>query len=218
MEKKRDAIEFTFFEEFFPKKPSKSDRRRLQIVEQAITELATSGLDATTHDSLALACGVSRALVRHYFPDRDDLILITMQYIRARFQKLCIDEILKHDRPREQLRAYIETVCTWKKFFPKDAKVWLLFYYYCGINAKYRKLNSELVKQGQERIAALLEKGVRAREFKAGKYQVRAKIIQNTITGYFISSISENHDEKFQNEMISDTLDECLSIADGDSR
>ena len=213
MNKSKSAIDFTFFEEFFPKQATKSERRRLQIVEQLITELATSGLDTTNHESLAAACGISRPLVQHYFPDRDALILIAMQYIRARFQKLCVDVIMKHENPREQLRAYIETVCDWKSFYPKDAKVWLLFYYYCGTKAKYRKLNSELVKQGQDRIAAILENGTSKDHFKSGDCLRRAKLIQNTITGFFISDLSENHDSKFRDEMISETLDLCLSIA-----
>ena len=214
MNKGASAIYFTLFDEFFKKSPTKSERRKLQIVEKTIHELATRGLDATTHESVALACGITRALVQHYFPDRDELLLLAFRFVRAKFQKICVDEIAKKTTPAEQLKVYVETACSWQKFAPLDAKVWVLFYYYCGIKKKYRSLNSELVNQGHVRIESLLQA---ISENKAGatsnSYSLPAKLIQNTITSFYLSSITEDHDKKFNEQLYSETVALCLKLA-----
>jgi len=213
MNKGASAVYFTLFDEFFQKKPTKSERRRLQIIEKSISELATSGLDSTTHESLAKACGISRALVQHYFPDRDELFLIAFRFVRAKFQKLCVDELIKQSSPQDQLKIYIEMACSWPKLAPQDAKVWLLFYYYSGIKIKYRRLNTELVNQGHARISALLEEGAKARGIKLTQPNIRAKLIQNAITSYYLSALTEEQNGEMKEKMFFETVQLCLSLA-----
>ena len=211
MSKSETAINFTLFEEFSKRRVSKSEKRRFQIIEKTITELATNGIDSITHDSLAKSCKVSRSLIQHYFPDRDELFLLAFRYVRAKFQKLCVDEMQKHDSAQKKLKAYIECACSWPKVAPDDCKVWLLFYYHCGIKREYKTLNSELVEQGHARILALLNDIIGNKKTNDPINITRAKLIQNLITSYFLSVMTENNSKEFNAELLGATVQLCLS-------
>ncbi len=213
MKNGRKAIHFTIFEEFFPKRPTKSDRRKIQIIETAITELATRGVAATNHESLAKACGISRALVQHYFPDREELILIAMRFVRAKYQKLCVDAIAEKSTPQDRLKAYLEAACSWPKVTPQDAKLWLLFYYNCSIAKKYRKLNTEFVSQGEERITALLKEISSRNATPPTSPLMKAKMIQALILSYFVNTLTEDQSRNFNDELLASTFELCYHVA-----
>lgn len=204
-------IEFTFYDDIFPRTPTKSEKRKLQLLEQTITEIAEFGIDQLTHESLAKACRVSRPLVHHYFPDREELIHLAIRAVRARFQKLCIDEIRKHTEPARQFEAYLLAVCHWADTSPKDVRVWLLFYYYCGTREEYQKLNTELVEQGEERIQAMMKAG--NTRISAQEATTKAKLVQNLVTGYFISSVTEAHSPNIRRKLIADTVNLALELS-----
>lgn len=209
--KKTDPVLFTLLDEFVSSKPTKSERRRMQIIERTIVSLAISGIDKLTHESLAEECGISRSLAYHYFPDRDALVLLTMRFIRARFQKLCVDAIERETESKNRLRAYVETACSWPEVSRYDARAWVLFYYHCAVMKKYRSLNTELVVQGHARITALLEK-IAGPVFVATDFPLNAKLIQNLITGYFLSVITEDHTPEARAALLQATVSECMRL------
>jgi len=215
MSSQSSPIHFTIYDEIFPKVASKSEKRKIQIIEKTIQQLATTGVESMSYESVAEACGATRALIRHYFPDWDELILLVMRFVRAKFQKLCIDAIQTQTQSRDQLKIYIETACSWSRHSPQDARVWLLFYYQCGINKKYRQLNSELVSQGHIRITALLKEiGPKKSRIAEQTYAARAKLIQNAITSYFVATLTEEHTVAFNQKMLATTLELCFKIVD----
>jgi AcrR family transcriptional regulator len=57
----------------------RADERRMQLLEAARRVIAQGGLAALTMDSLAIAAGVSRALVYQHFPDRESLLLALLE-------------------------------------------------------------------------------------------------------------------------------------------
>jgi AcrR family transcriptional regulator len=189
--------------ELFPARLSKSDRRKIQIIDAAIGRFASTGIESTSFEDIAQDCGVSRALVQHYFPNREDLADVALRVIRGRFQKLAVDAVAAASSPEEKLIAYAHSTFSWIRDFPSHARVWLLFYYYCGIDRKKRKLNTELVSQGHARITALLKRGAELGAFALEDDQFlseRAKLIQNTLTGALLSAVTENHDSLAQVE------------------
>jgi AcrR family transcriptional regulator len=54
---------------------AKGVARRRQIIESAITEFASRGVDGTSLRTLGDAIGVSHATLRHYFASRDELLV-----------------------------------------------------------------------------------------------------------------------------------------------
>ncbi len=211
---KNDALIFSSIDEFKSDLLTKSAKRRLEIIEAVISFLAKNGLENLTHDKIALECGVSRTLVRHYFPSREDLVRASLRFIRARFQDLCLREMRKTDSTLDQFRAYVVTASSWVRHLPNDCRAWLLFYYYCGTDRKFQTLNTELVEQGHQRIIAILEKLADEEKRSIKNTSLKAKLIQNAITGCFISTATEQHDSDFVDEVVQGTLQECLRISE----
>ncbi len=183
--------------------PTKAQERQLKIIEAAVEDFASVGIEKSTYESIARRSKVSRPLVHHYFPDKEVLIERAITYVRANFQSIAVKAIQGEEKSEHQLNAYIVSTFDWLKKYPAHVKVWLLFYYYCGIDAKYRKLNSDLVDMGHRRIKAILEIGHTQKRFIVKNATETAKLIQLLITGGLLAGCTENADLKaLQNQVV----------------
>jgi AcrR family transcriptional regulator len=171
--------------------PTKGQLRQAQILEAAIKNFATVGVENTTPDKIAKTCKISRPLVLHYFKDVEEIFQIAVKVIRAEFQRLAVVAIEKETNPTGRLKAYVHSSLDWVEKRPLHVKVWLLFFYRCGLRDADRKLNSELVNMGHDRIAALLEQGKELGVFHYEDATSTAKMIQNVITGALICHMTE---------------------------
>jgi AcrR family transcriptional regulator len=172
--------------------PTRAQRRMVEILEGAIRNYATIGVEKTTYDSIAKACKISRPLVQHYFKDKDAIYEMSMKYIRANFQKLAVDAIKKSSDPATQLEQYVSALFAWAKKYPLHAKVWNLVYYYAAVDSHLKRINTDLVMMGHDRITALLTAGVESGVFADGEIRARAKMIQMLYTGALVSVSSED--------------------------
>lgn len=206
----------TVLPDIFPSKPSKAQRTQMQIIEAALHCYGKYGIEATDYERIAKRAKVSRPLVQHYFPKNEVLVRTVMTFIRGRFQKYCVDAILAETDPEAQLKAYLEATFEWIKKFKSDASVWFLFYYYCSFDKAYRKLNTDLVSQGQTRIAGLIRQGIAAKVFRGAKdseIEKRAKLLQNALTGGLVNAGTE--DKMLSFNPSEDVIRHCLEIARG---
>lgn len=211
MGKTSDPLKAVILSEIFPPEPSKAQRRRLQIVEAAIESFAEVGIEKSTYERLAKRIKVSRPLIIHYFPDRDDLVETTLKFIRARFQRLAVDALSRAEGPEAKLKAYVEATFDWIARYDKHAKVWLLFYFYCGVDGDFKAMNTELARMGEERIAALIV-GLRAKSLPKAELLWRAKQIQIFVTGALIAAGTETPSIPMKS-FVQKTVARCLAIA-----
>ncbi|MEQ1875630.1 MAG: TetR/AcrR family transcriptional regulator [Bdellovibrionia bacterium] len=179
------------YAQMFVLEPTKSQRRRLQIVETAIECFSKYGFENTTYERIAAACKVTRPLIIHYFPEKDSLLLMVITYIRANLQNFAVAAIRKETTTENQLRAYVESTFDWVKDFPAHAQTWLLFYYNASIRSDLKELNSELVNTGHERIFTLLTKAHSEKKLAKAPSMEQAKMIQNLVTGSLLSMLTE---------------------------
>lgn len=209
---KKAPLHRSVMDELFPPRQSKSQERKIQILEAAIKSYTTDGVEKTTPGRIAELCKISRPLVLHYFPDSGMLFEVVVKYIRARFQELAIQAIQAKTAPTEQLTAYVDSTFEWAETSPRHAKVWLLFFYYCSIQPKHHALHSELVSMGHQRIQALLEQGCQEGEFKCGNPRVAAKMIQVAISGALLAVLTETS-PIMPRQLRAETLRVCLAQA-----
>jgi len=179
------------YAQLFVLEPTKSQKRRIQIVETAIECFSKYGFENTTYEKIAAACKVTRPLIIHYFPEKDSLLQMTITYIRANLQNFAVAALMKETTTEGQLRAYVESTFDWVKDFPAHAQTWLLFYYNASIRPDMKELNSKLVNTGHERIFALLQKAHAERKTPRAPTMEQAKMIQNLITGSLHSILTE---------------------------
>ncbi len=201
----------TLYKSLLSKESSKAERTKVQIIEAAIHCYATIGMDNTTYEKVATQSKVTRPLVIHYFPDYDSLALAAFRYIRANMQEFAVKAIQSHQTPVEQFSAYVESVFQWTEKYEKHFKVWLLFYYFCGIFPRYNENHTELVTIGHQRIAILISQ-LRKNNLDQAELMKRAKVIQMLITGAMVSCGVEKIPYSMK-EFTEAVTEECLQIA-----
>lgn len=209
---RRSPLYDSILDSLFPPTHSASTGRKAQILEAAIKSYVRNGVEKTTPGRIAQICKVSRPLVLHYFPNRQELFDYVVRYIRARFQQIAIEAIQKASTPRQQLEAYVDSTFDWIRLYPEHAKVWLLFFYYCSIERKRLQMHSELTEMGRSRIQALLEMGTKSGDFACHEPGLVAKMIQVAISGALLSVLTEASvvpPEKIRTE----TLRLCFHLA-----
>lgn len=201
----------SLYKSLLPKATSKAERTQIQIIEAAIHCYATIGMDNTTYEKIAARGKVTRPLVIHYFPDYESLALAAFRYIRANMQEFAVKAIQSRKSPEEQLFAYVESVFEWTVEYEKHFKVWLLFYYFCGISSRHNEIHTELVTIGHQRIAILITQ-LRKNNLDQMELMKRAKIIQTLITGAMVSCGVEKLPMSLE-DYTSAVAEECLLVA-----
>lgn len=68
-----------------------SDIRKPTILDAAFRSIAQSGLPLPSYDAVAQAGGISRQLIRHYFPDPEELMLAVCDKLAAAYR----DQLMK---------------------------------------------------------------------------------------------------------------------------
>jgi AcrR family transcriptional regulator len=194
-----------------PKVLTRSERTRIQIIEAAIRCYASIGMDNTTYEKIAAVCKVSRPLVIYHFPDYEKLALSTFRYVRANMQEFAVNAIESKQTSAEQFIAYVESVFQWTVKYEQHFKVWLLFYYFCGINPQFNEIHTELVTIGHQRIAILINQ-LRKNNLPQEELMVRAKMIQVLITGAMVSCGVEKLPLSLK-DFTHAVTEECLQIA-----
>lgn len=200
--------------ELFPRKPSKSQQTKLRILEAAIHSYVKFGIERTTYEKLAELTGVTRPLIMRYFPDKNEIFKLAMQYIRTEMQQSAVGAIAFAGPSNEKrIEAYVHSTFDWLEKKPKHARVWLLFYYYCGIRAEQLAVNSALVEAGHARITSLLEAGKKEGVFHARDSKGAAKAIQIQITGALLALLTEKFNDAGAKKLRADTVKRCLEMA-----
>ena len=79
------------------------DDRRTAIVDMAAQQYARNGFHGTSIAELAVACGISKSLLYHYFGSKEDILFEVMH---RHIQALCeVAATIDHVDPREHLSA-----------------------------------------------------------------------------------------------------------------
>lgn len=187
-----DAVSRQIYSDLFPLTLSKSDKRRIEIIEGAIRAYASVDFQHVSYDDIAEPAKTSRRLVRHYFPDKDELFAFTMKVVRARYQALVVDAISKVNDPSEKFEAYVRSAVSWPKALPKHTQAWILYFLVCSQDLKLRKLHEELAQMGEERIKSLVSNMYPQIEISPENLKFVAKTAQRLITGGFMEICSES--------------------------
>ncbi len=188
----------TIYEELFPKTLSKSDLRKMEILDGAIKAYAAVDFHSVSFDEIAGPASTSRRLVQHYFPNKDTLFETSMKIIRAKYQALAVEALSKASTPEEQFQEYILASFYWIKKQPTHVKAWFLFFLVASQKPKFKKTHAELTLMGEQRIIALIQQLPHARSRNAKDLHYLAKSIQRLITGGILEICTEKKPEDIE--------------------
>jgi AcrR family transcriptional regulator len=179
------------YSELFPTDLSKSEKRKLEILEGAVRAYASVDINHVSYDDVAAPAGTSRRLVQHYFPDKNELFATTMKLIRAMYQASVIDSISKAETPLERFSEYIRAAVNWAHLQPIHVRIWILYYLVCAQQMKFRELHEEMADVGEARIVALISEIQGQKKSTESDLKFAAKTVQRLICGALIEICSE---------------------------
>lgn len=209
----KEALKFVAYSYLFPEidKP-RNQRRSLEILEGAIEVYGKLGAVGATDELIAKAAGVSRPLIFRYFKDRDTLFETATRYVRVNFQHFTIAAIEKEKTAEGILQAYIKATLRWTEEYPDHARVLIYFLYTCTLKKTERRVNTEFNEAGQQRIAAILKKGMQEGAWQCADPAASAKMILTVVIGAMVTWATEDFPmEKVQYQK--SVIQTCLELA-----
>ncbi len=171
-----------------PERIRDPERTRALILEAAIAEFAQNGLSGARVDAIAARAGANKRMLYHYFGNKEDLYLATLDQvyasIRTRERGLHLEDL----PPLDAMRKLI--LVTWRHFVEHPEFLSLLATENLH-RAKYlqqsrfvRELHSPLVKM----IADILERGARSGVLRAGVDPVQLYISIASLGWFYLSN------------------------------
>jgi len=209
---KNSKLAASILRDILPQKLSKSDLRRLDILNGAIKTYSRIDIKYVSYEDIGREAKASSALIQHYFPDKKDLLLIAMKLVRGQFQQLVIDSMVNEQKPLAIMEKYVRGTFRWLEVSPQHVQAWFFFLYLCGMDEGLRKTHLELTEMGQVRITEILRIGVETKVFHPKlPLPVLAKQIQKVITGGLIEVKTEAGSSALK-RIEDETWELCLSL------
>ena len=177
-----------------PKASGKTQKSRLtadQILEAAARCIGSIGIEKTSITQIALEAGISRGLVAHYFPVKDELFSHVIRYI-AKQSYLTLDSPPRDATPAEKILHNAQANLHFFLANPSYFKCLMLLYYYSTVRNDYRKLNTQLIKRAVSRIRQELQELTQSRSLVESSSQIdrRAETLHDELMAgiqkYFI--------------------------------
>ncbi len=209
--KMKSKVTKTILAEILSPQLSRSEKSKLKIIETAISTFADSSEELLNYEEIARKGKLNRSLVNYYFPNKSELFLTAIKYVRAAHQELAVNEINEASSPLEVMQRYIDATFRWIEETPSHVKTWVLFWFLSSSSPELKKLHSSLTGMGEQRIIGILE-AMEGKEHKLKKSDLSylAKSIQRVITGVVIEAMTESH--RTNSQLRKDTLRQCSDL------
>tara|TARA_B110001454_G_C12723312_1_gene436588 strand:- start:6870 stop:7484 length:615 start_codon:yes stop_codon:yes gene_type:complete len=169
---------------------SKSDLRRLSMIESAIKGIADEGLEGANFERVARQLKVRRSHVTYYFKDRDELVLAVIKYVITLAQDMTNKKIEAAPDMTAKILAINEVTFEWANNFKDHARTLIVFFSHCASNPSFKKFNTALRKEGTQRILNIFKDyGYAGLE---DELLVKAQTIQSIIMGFVLEHMASS--------------------------
>ena len=165
------------------------EQSRAAILKAAVAEFAREGVAGARTDSIARSAGLNKALLYYYFKDKEGLYQAVLDEVFSGV-RIAIQNALDQDLPpRERLKAYVETHFNYiasKPLFPRVVQAEFLRSYRspAGLERLAKRYFLPIFAQ----LSALLEEGIRRREFRPVNVMHFTPLMVSVIVSYFITA------------------------------
>lgn len=187
---------------------SKGEKRRVQIVETAISLLASEGISRTKAADVAKKLGIRPSLVFYHFKTNQDLHNAMIAHIVLTNNHFVNQAMAKApSTPIDQVRAYCKATLRWGVNYPAHVSCFL----YNFAETLSKTGTSELVQKalhaGSDKLMNLLGQGVMAGALRLRCSHETVEIVHDTLTGCVIKNFLQN---KKTSELSEKKIDELI--------
>jgi AcrR family transcriptional regulator len=164
--------------------PALAERRREVLIKAGYAEILEKGLSNLTIDAVVERAGSSKGGALYYFPTKDDLLFAVLEWLLAELERTLTD-VARSDAPAaRRLGSEIEVL-----FHSADVnrKLYRVLFDYVALASRteqYRQLLSRFLESCRRRDAAIIEEGVRQREFRRIEPDAAASTLRALVDGY----------------------------------
>jgi TetR/AcrR family transcriptional repressor of bet genes len=143
----------------------KPEARRRMLIEAATRCLSRGGIAAFTIDQICKEAKVSRGLINHYFPNKDDLLveIYKNSLYRSVNTQIAEAELNKRESPEYLLKAIVEANFAPEYFARDNLLVWLSLWGEIATNAKLKSAHRKLYETYRRTLARAIESVAAAR-------------------------------------------------------
>jgi AcrR family transcriptional regulator len=172
--------------------PQLAERRREILVKAGYAEILEKGIQGTTIDSVVLRAGSSKGGALYYFRTKDDLLFAVFEWLLAQLDRT-LDEVAASTQPaRSRLAAELEVLFHSPEVNRKLYSVLLEFMVLSLRSERFRSVLTAFWERCRKRDTAIIEEGIRQKEFRNVKPEDVARTIRALVDGYCLQWVAED--------------------------
>jgi AcrR family transcriptional regulator len=164
--------------------PARQEIRKEGIIKAGYAEILEKGLAGTTIDSVAARAQTSKGSTLYYFRNKEDLIFAVFEWLLAQINRT-LDEVTEGDAsPRAKLGAELEVLFHSAEV---NRKLYLMLFDLASLGGRqerFRTLLAGFFERCRKRDMAIVEEGIKQRQFRRLKSEDAAATIRALVDGY----------------------------------
>lgn len=164
--------------------PVRRESRREAIIKAGYAEILDKGIQGVTIDSVVVRANSSKGGALHYFPNKQDLLYAVFEWLLAQVNRT-LDEVTEGDAsPRSKLAAELEVLFHSAEV---NRKLYLMLFDLASLGARQERFGALIAgffEKCRKRDAAIVEDGIKQRQFRRIKPEDAAMTIRALVDGY----------------------------------
>ncbi|HEV2233395.1 MAG TPA: TetR/AcrR family transcriptional regulator [Terriglobia bacterium] len=164
--------------------PVNQDRRRETIIKAGYAEILEKGIQGISIDSVVARANSSKGGALHYFHTKHDLLYAIFEWLLVQVDHTLDDVSLGDGPPRTKLAAELEVLFHSAEV---NRKLYLVLFDFVPLGAReerFRSLFTGFFERCRNRDMAIVEEGIKQKQFRRVKAEDAAITIRALVDGY----------------------------------
>jgi len=164
--------------------PDLAARRRAELIKAGYAEILEKGIQGVTLDAVVARAGSSKGGALYYFRTKDDLLFAILEWVLFELDRTLEDVVRNQDTPRRRLTSELEVLFHSAEV---NRKLYLVLFDFVSLSARSERFRSRLAAffEGcRGRNQAIVEEGIRQRQFRRVNSDEAAVTIRALVDGY----------------------------------
>src|SRR6266567_3754517 len=167
-----------------PTDPVRRDRAMESLIKAGYAEILEKGIHGTTIDSVVARANSSKGGALYYFPTKEDLLYAVFEWLLTQVNRT-LDEVTESDAaPRAKLAAELEVLFHSAEV---NRKLYVVMFDFVPLGVRedrFRSLFATYFENCRKRDRAIVEEGIKQRQFRSVKTEDAAVTIRALVDGY----------------------------------
>lgn len=164
--------------------PERQQSRREAIIRAGYADILEKGIQGVTIDSVAARADSSKGGALHYFRNKEDLLFAVFEWLLAQVNRTLDEVAVGEASPRSRLVAELEVLF---HSAAVNRKLYLMLFDLASLGARQERFGALLAgffEKCRKRDTAIVEDGIKQRQFRRVKPEDAAITIRALVDGY----------------------------------